>query len=55
MSRKYFNDGAGDDAPRFIRVGVKPEDFIPVGGEDEYIKTASGWWKRADWEKMRIK
>lgn len=56
MSRKYFNDGDGDDAPRFIPAGKKSIDSIPVGKEKEYIKDAHGdWWKKSDWEKMRIK
>lgn len=53
---KGFNDGNGDDAPRFIPAGKEPVDFIPVGKEDEYIKDAQGnYWHKDDWKKMRIK
>jgi hypothetical protein len=53
---KGFNDGNGDDAPRFIPAGKEPVDFIPVGHEDEYIKDSQGnVWKKEDWKKMKIK
>lgn len=56
MSRKYFNDGDDEDAPRFIPVDKKPIDFIPVGNEDKYIQdTQENWWLNEDWEKMQIK
>ena len=52
---KGFNDGDGDDAPRFIPVGKEPVDFIPVGCEDNYVKDGQGnYWKRSDWAKMRM-
>jgi hypothetical protein len=52
---KTFNDGDGDDAPRFIPVGKKPVDFIPAGKEDEYVKDGQGnFWKKEDWKKMRL-
>ena len=53
---KGFNDGADDDAPRFIPVGARPVDFIPVGKEDEYHKDSQGnYWTKEQWEKMRMK
>lgn len=56
MSRKYFNDGEGEDALRFIPAGKKPVDFIPAGKEKDYVKDSHGdYWKKEDWKKMRIK
>jgi len=56
MCRKYFNDGDGNDAPRFIPAGKKPVDCIPVGEEKKYTKDSNGdWWKKEDWEKMKLK
>ncbi len=53
---KGYNDGNGDDAPRFIPAGKEPVEFIPYGREKEYVKDSQGrYWKREDWEKMRIK
>lgn len=53
---KGFNDGDGEDAPRFIPAGKEPVDFIPVGKEDNYIKDVEGnIWSKKDWEEMRIK
>jgi hypothetical protein len=52
---KGFNDGDGDDAPRFIPAGKEPVDFIPVGHEAEYIRDGSGnYWSKEDWRKMRM-
>ncbi len=53
---KGFNDGDGDDAPRWIPAGKKPVDSIPAGKGKDYVQDSSGnWWKKEDWEKMRIK
>ena len=49
---KGFNDG--DDSPRFIPVGKEPEYFIPVGHEDEYICINGNYWKKKDWDKMKL-
>ena len=52
---KKYNDGNGDDAPRFIPLGKKPVDFIPVGRDNDYIKDSNGdYWKKSDWKKMRM-
>jgi len=52
---KGFNDGSGDESPRFIPADVKPVTFIPVGEEDKYIKDSHGnWWKKVDWARMKI-
>jgi hypothetical protein len=52
---KGFNDGDGDDAPRFIPAGKEPVDFIPAGHEGEYTQDGQGnWWKKEDWKKMRM-
>lgn len=41
---KEFND---DDLPRFIPVGVDPEEVIPVGKEDNYTQDSEGnWWRK---------
>ena len=53
---KGFNDGDGEDAPRFIPAVKKPIDFIAVGKEKDFVKDSQGnYWKKSDWEKMRIK
>ncbi len=52
---KGFNDGDNNDSPRFIPYGKEPVDFIPVGMDDNYIKDFQGnWWKKDDWNKMKI-
>ena len=44
---KGFNDGDGDDAPRFIPVGKEPVDFIPIGQEDKFVRDSQGnYWKK---------
>ena len=53
---KGYNDGCGNDAPRCIPAGKEPVEFIPVGREDEYVQDGQGiYWRKDDWEKMRIK
>lgn len=53
---KGFNDGDDNDAPRFVPAGKEPVDFIPAGQEDKYIQDSHGdWWKKEDWEKMKMK
>lgn len=53
---KGFNDGDDSNTPRFIPVGKKPVEAIPVGKENEYIKDSFGnWWHKEDWERMKIK
>ena len=53
---KSYNDGNGFYAPRFIPAGKTPVTFIQAGKEDEYIKDLQGnYWKKSDWEKMKIK
>ena len=49
---KGFNDG--DDAPIFVREGDKRvKDFLPVGEEDKYIITDSGYILKEDYKKMQ--
>lgn len=37
-------------------VGKRPVDFMPVGKETDYVKDSRGdYWKKSDWESMRIK